>query len=126
MKPTKLMLGTLILGLGIGGAAWAQPAPNHGHEASVYRGYSADRSEVNRARGDQDDRNFGRGDRDDAHSGENHWYANQRGDGDHDRDDRSAWQDRDGRHDGWRGDRDARGFWNWGHSDLRRGKRDDR
>jgi hypothetical protein len=110
MKLTKLMLGTMILGLGMAGAAWAQPAPSHDRDAAVHGGYTIDRGDANRARGDQDDRTAWRGDRDDVYRGEYNPYLYQRGDGD--RDDRSVW----------RGDRDARGSWNWGHSNIRRGK----
>ena len=114
MKPTKLMLGTMILGLGMAGAAWAQPAPSHDRDAAAHGSYTTDRGDANRTRGDQDDRNAWRGDRDDAYRGGYNPYVYQRGD--NDRDDRNVW----------RGDRDARGSWNWGHSDMRRGKTDDR
>jgi hypothetical protein len=128
MKATKLMLGTMILGLGMAGAAWAQPAPSHDRDAAVHGGYATDRNDVIRARGDQDDRTAWRGDRDDMYRGGYNPYAYRRGDGDHDRDDRSGWSARDQHHDGndWRGDRDARNSWKWGHSDVRRGKTDDR
>jgi hypothetical protein len=115
MKSTKLMLGTMILGLGMTGAAWAQPAPSHDRDAAV-RGDDTDRNYVNHARGDRDDRTSWRGDRDDVYRGGYNPYAYQRGDGDHDRDNRNVW----------RGDHDARSSWNWGHSDVRRGKKDDR
>ena len=49
MKSTKLILGTMILGLGMAGAAWAQPAPNHDRDATVHGGYTIDRDYVNRA-----------------------------------------------------------------------------
>jgi hypothetical protein len=128
MKPTKLMLGTMILGLGMAGAAWAQPAPSHDRDAAVHGGYATDRGDVNRARGDQDDRTAWRGDHDDVYRGGYNPYVYRRGDGDRDRDDRGAWSARDHRDDGniWRGDRDARSSWNWGHSDMRRGKTNDR
>lgn len=116
MKSTKLMLGTMILGLGMTGAAWAQPAPSHDRDAAGHSGYAADRYDVNHARGDQDDRTSWRGDRDDVYRGGYNPYAYQRGDGDHDRDDGNVW----------RSDRDARGSWNWGHNDVRRSKSHDR
>jgi hypothetical protein len=118
MKLTKLMLGTMILGLGIAGAAWAQPAPNHDRDAAAHGGYATDRGEVIRARGD----------RDDVYRGGYNPYAYQRGDGDHDRDDRGAWSAHNNRdyRNAWRGDRDARSSWNWGHNDVRRSKKDDR
>lgn len=124
MKPTKLMLGTMILGLGMAGAAWAQPAPSHDRDAAVHGGYTTDRGDVNRARGDQDDRNAWRGDHDDVYRGGHNPYVYRRGDGDRDRDDRGGWSARDDRDDRnvWRGDRDARSSWNLGHSDMRRGK----
>ncbi len=112
MKRTKLMLSTLILGLGMAGAAWAQPAPNHDRDVAVNRSYRADRDNANRGqqwRGDDDDRR-----------GYNP-YVYQRGDGDHDRDDRGAnagWRD----NDGWRNQRDSRSGWNWGRSNMRRGR----
>jgi hypothetical protein len=112
MKSTKLMLGTMVLSLGMAGAAWAQPAPSHDRDAAVRGGYANDRYYVNRARGD----------RDDVYRGWYNPYAYRRGDGDHDRDDRSLWN--------FRGDRDHRnvwrGSWNWGHNDVRRGKSHDR
>ena len=116
MKPTKLMLGTMILGLGMAGAAWAQPAPSHDRDAAVHGGYATDRNHANRARADQDDRTAWRGDRDDVFRGWYNPYAYRRGDGDRDRDDRNVW----------RGDRDAHSSWNWGHNDVRRGKTNDR
>ena len=82
MKRTKLILSTLILGLGMAGAAWAQPAPHPDRDVAVNRGYSADRDDANHGRqqwhGDDDDRR--------AYNP----YVYQRGDGDHDRDDRGA------------------------------------
>lgn len=128
MKPTKLMLGTMILGLGMAGAAWAQPAPNHGRDVAIHSAYATDRDDVNRARGNQDDRTSWRGDRDDVYRGWYNPYAYQRGDGDHDRDDRYAWNAHGDREDRnvWRGDHDARSSWNWGHNDVRRSKTDDR
>jgi len=128
MNSTKLMLGTVILGLGMAGAAWAQPAPSHDRDAAVHGGYATDRNHVNRARGDQDHRIAWRGDRDNVYRGGYNPYAYQRGDGDHDRDDRNLWNargDRDDRIDR-RGDRDAHSSWNWGHNDVRRGKINDR
>ena len=123
MKPTKLMLGTMILGLGMAGAAWAQPAPNHDRDAAVRGSYTTDRGDAYRARG-----NAWRGDRDDVYRGGYNPYVYRRGDGDGDRDDRNGWNARGDRDDRnvWRGDRDARGSWNWGHSHMRRGKTDDR
>jgi hypothetical protein len=129
MKPTKLMLGTMILGLGMTGAAWAQPAPSHDRDAAVHGSYTTDRGDVNRAHGNQDE---WRKDRDDVYRGGYNPYLHQRGDGDRDRDDRGGWSARDQHHDGnvWRGDSDARSSarssWKWGHSDMRRGKTDDR
>ena len=38
-------------------AAWAQPAPRHDRDATVYNGYTRDRDDVNHYRGDRDDRN---------------------------------------------------------------------
>ncbi|MGB9104064.1 MAG: hypothetical protein WCC59_04830 [Terriglobales bacterium] len=111
MKPTKLMLGTMILGLGMAGTAWAQPAPGHDRDAAEHGNSTTDRGGANRARGDA-----WRGDRDDVYRGGYNPYVYRRGDGDRDRDDRNVW----------RGDRDARRSWNWGHSDMRRGKTDDR
>ena len=123
MKRTKLMLGTMILGLGMAGAAWAQPAPNHDREANARGAYSYDGGSVNRGRSDQDDRTAWRGDRDDVYRGGYNTYQYKRRDGD--RDD-SRWNIRGGRDDRWRADRDARGTWNWGHSNIRRGDRGDR
>ena len=114
MKATKLMLGTMILGLGMAGAAWAQPAPNHDRDAAVHGGYTAGWGDANRARGDQDDRTAWRGDRNDGYRGGYNPYVYQRGDGDQDRDDRNVWH------------HDARSSWSWGHGNLRRGKWDDR
>ena len=108
MKSTKLILGTMILGLGMTGAALAQPAPSHDRDT---RGFITDR-----------------GDRDDVYRYGYNRYVYRRGDGDHDRDDRNVWSfhgDRDDRN-AWRGDHDARGAWNWGHNDVRRGKKNDR
>ena len=127
MKLTKLMLGTMILGLGMAGAAWAQPAPNHDRDAAVRGAYATGRDGAYRARGDQDDRTIWRGDRDDVYRGGYNPYVYQGGDGDHDRDDRNAWNhhgDRDDRNVR-RGDHDAQG-WYWGHNNLRRGKWDNR
>jgi hypothetical protein len=110
MKPTKLMLGTMILGLGMAGAAWAQPAPNHDRDADKHGSNTT-----------------ARWDRDDVYRGWYNPYAYRRGDGDYDRDDRNVWhahRDRDDRY-GWRGDRDARRSWNWRHNDVRRDKRND-
>ena len=109
MKRTKVILGTMVLGLGMAGAAWAQPAPNHdrdGARAVYSSGYRGDRDDAIRVRGDRDDRNA--------------WqspYVYGRGDGDRD--------DRVNQH-AWRDDRDGRGSWNWGHSNMRRGDRDER
>jgi hypothetical protein len=116
MKRIKVMLGTMILGLGMTGAALAQPAPNHDRDANDRAAYSSNSGYVNRGRVDQDDRSAWRGDRDDVYRGGWNAYQYKRGDGDHDRDDRNAG----------RGDRDARGAWNWGHNNIRRGDRDDR
>jgi hypothetical protein len=116
MKPMKLMLGTMILGLGIAGTALAQPAPSHDRDADVHGGYTTDRDDAYRARGDQDDRAVWRGDRDDVYRGWYNPYVYRRGDGDRDRDDGNVW----------RGDHGARRSWNWGHSHMRRGKWDDR
>ncbi len=115
MKPTKLMLGTMILGLGMAGAAWAQPAPSHDRDAAVHSGYTTDRSDANRAQGDQDDRNAWRGDRDDVYRGRYNPYVYRRGDGDRDRDDRGGWRARNDRDDrnGRRGDHDARSARKW-------------
>jgi hypothetical protein len=124
MKSTKLILGTMVLGLGMTAAAWAQPAPNHDRDAGVRGGYAVDRDDAYRGRGYQDE---WRGDRDDVFRYRYNPYVYQRGDGDHDRDDRNVWSrgDRDDRN-AWRGDRDARRSWNWGHSRLGRGKADNR
>ena len=110
MKRTKLVIGTMILGLGMAGAAWAQPAPDHDRNGNEHRVYSTDRGDVNR----------GRGDRDDVYRGGWNGYEYKRGDGDHDRDDRV----RGDRDDRWHNDRDARGSWNWEHSKIRRNDRD--
>ena len=123
MKPTKLMMGTMILGLGMAGAAWAQPAPSHDRDTAAHGGYTTGWGDANRARGDA-----WRGDRNQVYRGGYNPYVYQRGDGDHDRDDRDAWSahnDRDYRN-AWRGDHDARSSWNWGHNDVRRSKKDDR
>ena len=123
MKATKLMLGTMILGLGMAGAAWAQPAPNHDRDAAVHGGYSDGRGDWD-ARGDA-----WRGDRDDVYRGGYVPYAYRRGDGDHDRDDRGGWNARHDRYDRnfWRGgDHDAHNSWNWGHNNMRRSRNDDR
>ena len=123
MKPTKLMLGTMILGLGMAGAAWAQPAPSHDRDAAAHGSYTTDRGNADRTRG-----NAWRGDRDDVYRGGYNPYVHRRGDGDRDRDDRGVWNAHNDRDDRtvWRGDHDARGSWNWGHNDMRRGKKDDR
>jgi hypothetical protein len=115
MKPTKLMLGTMILGLGMAGAAWAQPVPSHDRDAAVHSGYTTDRGDAYRSRGDQDDRNAWRGDRDDVYRGGYNPYVYQRGDSDRDRDDRGGWRARDDRDDrhGRRGDHDARSARKW-------------
>ncbi len=89
MKRTRLMMGTLVLGFGMAGAAWAQPAPNHacdGWDQGRYSAYDRD-ADVARGNGDRDDRwNRGgaynpyvyqRGDRDDAYR-----QGNARGDRD--------------------------------------------
>ncbi|MGI9103327.1 MAG: hypothetical protein ACR2IF_12890 [Terriglobales bacterium] len=126
MKRTKLMLGTMILSLGMAGAAWAQPAPNHDRDATVYSGYNHDRSDNNRApRGDQDDRSWrssGDRDRDDNYSV---WNSR----GDRDRDDQyGVWNTRGDRDDQdvSRGNHDRRSSRNWGYSNMRGGRRDDR
>jgi hypothetical protein len=106
MKRTKVMLGTLILGLGMAGAAWAQPAPRHDRDAAVYR-YS-DRDDVKR------------GDRDDGGQWRYNTNVYRRGDGDHDSDDRGAWNQRD--NEGWRNQRNERNPWIWGYSNMRRGR----
>jgi hypothetical protein len=113
MKPTKLMLGTMILGLGMAGAAWAQPAPNHDRDAAVRGSYATGQGDANRARGDQDDRAAWRGDRNDVYRGGYNPYVYQRGDGD--RDDRSGWRAHDDRDDRnvRRGDHDARSARKW-------------
>lgn len=130
MKRTKLLLGTMILGLGMAGTAWAQPAPNHDRDARMYGGYSTDRDDVFRARGDQDGRNaVWRGDGSAASKGGYNAYEHKRSEGDGDRDgNHGVWNARGNGDDGnvWRGDRDARSSWSWGHSDMRRGKRDER
>ena len=79
MKRTKLMLGTMILGVSMAGAAWAQPAPNHDRDVGVHRAYSADRDDHNQWHGDRE-----------VYLGGYNRYANRRGDGDHDRDDRGT------------------------------------
>jgi hypothetical protein len=118
MKRTKLMLGSLILGLGMTGAAWAQPAPRHDRDAVANRGYS-DRYDQSRGRGDRDDGDQWRGDRDNVYR--YNPYVQRRGDGDNDADDRGAGN-RSHDNDGWRNQGNARSSWNWGHSNMRRGR----
>ena len=121
MKRTRLLMGTVILALGITGAAWAQPAPRHDRDANVYSGYN--RGNDQQVRGDRN-QSYGawnaRGDRDD-----NHGAWNARGDRD---DNYGAWNTRGDRDDQYvrRGDHDVRSSQTWGYSNMRHGTRDDR
>ncbi len=98
MKRTKVILGTMILAVGMAGAAWAQPAPDHDRDGRAYS-YNRYRGDEQQRRGDRDDRGAwrGDGDRDDAYRA---WNIRR------DRDDRRVV----------RRDRDERGF----HSNVRR------
>jgi hypothetical protein len=109
MKGTTLMLGSLILGLGMTGAAWAQPAPKHDRDAAASSRYS-----------DRNDQ--WRGDRGDAYRYNSYVYRQGNGD----RDDRGAWNNR-GRDDGgWRNQARTHNSWYWGNSNMRRGRIDDK
>ncbi|MGZ4827408.1 MAG: hypothetical protein ACXVY9_08580 [Terriglobales bacterium] len=134
MKRTRLLMGTVILALGITGAAWAQPAPRHDRDANVYSGYN--RGNDQQVRGDRN-QNYGawnaRGDRDDGYGvwhargdrDDNHGAWNARGDRD---DNHGAWNARGDRDDQYvrRGDHDVRSSQTWGYSNMRHGTRDDR
>ena len=111
MKRMKMILGTMILAVGMVGAASAQPAPDRDHDRDDSRVY-------NPYRYDHDDA-YRRGDRDDQ-------YRVWRGDGDRD-DYYATWNGRRYRDDYRvrRGDRDDRAAWGRAHSNIRR-DRDDR
>ena len=96
MKRTKLVLGTMILGLGITGAAWAQPVAQQTREARPNVSYVHDRADVNR--GDRDQ--WQRGDRDDdrgawARNDRDTTYGTWNARGDGDRDDHYMHRDND-------------------------------